>query len=171
MGHREPLTIMTLERPVTCSAFLSFLSLQLLPKCSSDLLLHCTCPPARDWGSRVSGLVSSQSYPEIHGSAWAWMFGVERRDWRWETSARRWNRRDRLRALSRQTAAGQRPWQYSVSRFYKVERRLGFLLNFFVACTRSESWSLFLSVRLSCLHFAHNAKLSLFKCPVCHILG
>ena len=38
-------------------AFLSFLSLLLLPKCFSDLFLHCSCPPARDQGSRVSGLV------------------------------------------------------------------------------------------------------------------
>ena len=42
----------------TFSAFLSFLSLPLLPKCSCDLLQHCSCPPARDWGGRVSGLVN-----------------------------------------------------------------------------------------------------------------
>ena len=29
----------------------------LLPKWSSDLK-YCPCPPARDWGSRVSGLVT-----------------------------------------------------------------------------------------------------------------
>ena len=33
-----------------------FLSIQLLPKWSSDLK-YGPCPPARDWGSRVSGLV------------------------------------------------------------------------------------------------------------------
>ena len=32
------------------------LRLLLLPGCPSDLLQHCTCPPAHDWGSRVSGL-------------------------------------------------------------------------------------------------------------------
>ena len=41
----------------TFSAFLSVLSSLLLPKCPSDLLYHCPCPPARDQGSRVSGLV------------------------------------------------------------------------------------------------------------------
>ena len=41
----------------TISAFLSFLRLLLLPRCPSDLLQHCSCPPACDWGSRVSGLV------------------------------------------------------------------------------------------------------------------
>ena len=35
----------------TFSAFLSFLSLRLLPRCPSDLLPHCACPP---WGSRLS---------------------------------------------------------------------------------------------------------------------
>ena len=40
----------------TFSAFFSFLSLLLLPKCSSDLLQHCSCPPAHDWGIRVSSL-------------------------------------------------------------------------------------------------------------------
>ena len=46
---------LTLLRPF--QRFLSFLSLLLLSKCSNDLLQHCPCPPARDWGSRVSGLV------------------------------------------------------------------------------------------------------------------
>ena len=41
----------------TFSVFLSFLSIQLLPRRQSDLLQHCSCPPARDQGSRVSGLV------------------------------------------------------------------------------------------------------------------
>ena len=41
----------------TFSAFLSLLSLLLLPKCSSDLLRHCSCPPARNWGSRVTSVV------------------------------------------------------------------------------------------------------------------
>ena len=40
----------------TFSAFLIFLCSQLLPKCLAELY-HCSCPPARDWGSRVSGLV------------------------------------------------------------------------------------------------------------------
>ena len=34
------------------------LSLLLLPKCSSDLLQHCSCPTARDWGSHITGLVT-----------------------------------------------------------------------------------------------------------------
>ena len=34
------------------------LRLLLLPRCPCDLLQHCSCPPARDWGSCVSGLVS-----------------------------------------------------------------------------------------------------------------
>ena len=42
---------------LTFSAFLSFSSIPLLPKCSGDLLKHCSFTPARDWGSRVSGLV------------------------------------------------------------------------------------------------------------------
>ena len=41
----------------TFSAFFSFFSLLLLLKCPSDLLQHRSYPPARDWGSRVSGLV------------------------------------------------------------------------------------------------------------------
>ena len=48
----------------TRSAFLSFLSLLLLPKCSSDLLLHCSCRPAHDLGSRVYGLVFFNPGPE-----------------------------------------------------------------------------------------------------------
>ena len=32
----------------TFSAFLSYFILPLRPKCSSDLLQHCSCPPARD---------------------------------------------------------------------------------------------------------------------------
>ena len=35
---------------------MGFLALLLLPKCSTDLN-YGLCPPARDWGSRVSGLV------------------------------------------------------------------------------------------------------------------
>ena len=41
----------------TFSAFLSFLSIRLLPRCPSDFLQHCSCPPARDYGGRVSSLV------------------------------------------------------------------------------------------------------------------
>ena len=39
----------------TFSALMGFLALLLLPKCSADLN-YGPCPPARDWGSRVSGL-------------------------------------------------------------------------------------------------------------------
>ena len=39
--------------------FLSILSTPLLPRCPSDPLQHCSCPPALDQGSRVSGLVNS----------------------------------------------------------------------------------------------------------------
>ena len=41
----------------TLSAFLSFLSIRLLPRCPSDLQ-HWFCPPAWNQGSRVSGLVT-----------------------------------------------------------------------------------------------------------------
>ena len=37
---------------------MGFLAIPLLPKCSTDLK-YGPCPPARDWGSRVSGLVFS----------------------------------------------------------------------------------------------------------------
>ena len=40
----------------TFSALMGVLALLLLPKCSIDLN-YGPCPPARDWGSRVSGLV------------------------------------------------------------------------------------------------------------------
>merc|ERR1712074_290452 len=40
----------------TFSAFMGFLAIPLLPKCSTDLK-YGPCPPARDWGSHVSGLV------------------------------------------------------------------------------------------------------------------
>ena len=40
----------------TFSAFMGFLAIPLLPKYSTDLK-YGPCPPARDWGSRVSGLV------------------------------------------------------------------------------------------------------------------
>ena len=40
----------------TFSALLGVLALLLLPKCSTDLT-YGPCSPARDWGSRVSGLV------------------------------------------------------------------------------------------------------------------
>ena len=38
------------------AALMGVLALLLLPKCSTDLN-YGPCPPARDWGSRVSGLV------------------------------------------------------------------------------------------------------------------
>ena len=41
----------------TFSAFLSFLSIRLLPRSPRDLVQLCSCPSARDYGSRVSGLV------------------------------------------------------------------------------------------------------------------
>ena len=48
--------------------FLRSLASLLLPKWSSDLK-YCPCPPARDWGSRVSGLVdircSSHKFGEL----------------------------------------------------------------------------------------------------------
>ena len=57
------------------------LTLLLLPKCSSDLNFS-PCPPARDWGSRVSGLVYSlckfqqwairREYTSVYG----WMKGT-----------------------------------------------------------------------------------------------
>ena len=43
----------------TVSALMEFLALLLLPKCSHDLN-NGPCPPARDWGSRVSGLVNKK---------------------------------------------------------------------------------------------------------------
>ena len=49
-------------RLFTFSAFLYFLSLLLLPKCTRDLLQQCPCLPARDLRSRVSGLVFFQIY-------------------------------------------------------------------------------------------------------------
>ena len=42
----------------TFSASMGFLAIPLLPKCSTDLK-YGPCPPARDWGSRVSGLVTA----------------------------------------------------------------------------------------------------------------
>ena len=42
----------------TFSAFMGFLADPLLSKCSTDLK-QGPCPPARNWGSRVSGLVHS----------------------------------------------------------------------------------------------------------------
>ena len=46
-------------RHTTFLALMGFLTLLLLPKCSVDLN-YGPCPPARDWGSRVSGLVFCQ---------------------------------------------------------------------------------------------------------------
>ena len=36
--------------------YVFFFAIPLLPKCATDLK-YGPCPPARDWGSRVSGLV------------------------------------------------------------------------------------------------------------------
>ena len=44
----------------TFSAFLRFLAILLLHKCSADIK-YGPCPLARDWGSRVSGLIHSWS--------------------------------------------------------------------------------------------------------------
>ena len=41
---------------ITFSAYMGSLAMLLQPKCSIDLK-YGPCPPARDWGSRVSGLV------------------------------------------------------------------------------------------------------------------
>ena len=43
-------------RHTSFSGFLRFMASPLMPKWSSDLK-YGPCPPARDWGSRVSGLV------------------------------------------------------------------------------------------------------------------
>ena len=40
----------------TFSAFMGILAIPLLPKCATDLK-YGPCPPARDWGSCVSGLI------------------------------------------------------------------------------------------------------------------
>ena len=76
-------------------AFSSFLSLLLLSKCSGDLLQLCSCPSARDQGSRVSGLVSflrqgkfckyySQSHLRfmlfLHGSSQTFGNGLKRKE-------------------------------------------------------------------------------------------
>ena len=49
----------------TFFGFLRSMASLLLPKWSSDLK-YGPCPPARDWGSRVSGLVLSYSYSVIY---------------------------------------------------------------------------------------------------------
>merc|ERR1712074_99662 len=46
---------------LTFSTLMGFLAIPLLPKCSTDLE-YGPCPPARDWGSHVSGLVFSHSH-------------------------------------------------------------------------------------------------------------
>ena len=48
--------------------FLSLLSLLLLPKYSSDLLQHCSYPPACNWGSCVSSLVKISPPVELNCS-------------------------------------------------------------------------------------------------------
>ena len=60
--HSTPWSVGPSVRPsvrpshFTFLASLSFLALQLLPKCSADLK-YGPCPSARDWVSRVTGLV------------------------------------------------------------------------------------------------------------------
>ena len=49
--------------------FLAFLSIRLLPRCPIDILQHCSCPPARDWASRVSGPALFSSLSLIFFSA------------------------------------------------------------------------------------------------------
>ena len=44
---------------------MGFLALLLLPKCSADLN-YGPCPPARDWGSRVSGLVFISPHVDLY---------------------------------------------------------------------------------------------------------
>ena len=58
----------------TFSALMGVLALLLLPKCSTDLN-YGPCPPARDWGSRVSGLVQSVR-PSIGPSVTLYFFGA-----------------------------------------------------------------------------------------------
>ena len=56
----------------TFSALMGVLALLLLPKCSTDLN-YGPCPPARDWGSRVSGLV-------YFTGTWYYKWGQRRQD-------------------------------------------------------------------------------------------
>ena len=49
----------------TFSALMGVLALLLLPKCSTDLN-YDPCPPARDWGSRVSDLVFQLTKEKRH---------------------------------------------------------------------------------------------------------
>ena len=54
----------------------------LLPKCMVNLFYHCPCPPARDLGSRVSGLVFYQKfilYARMFSSDWNDELGVKDR--------------------------------------------------------------------------------------------
>ena len=46
----------------------AFFILLLLPKCLVSLFYHCPCPPARNFGSRVSGLVLQRSYHSTSGN-------------------------------------------------------------------------------------------------------
>ena len=43
-------------------------ALLLLPNCLNNLFYHCPCPPARDFGSRVYGLVRIQQHIEYTGN-------------------------------------------------------------------------------------------------------
>ena len=55
---RPLLSVRRLVSPLfTFLACFSFFSSLRLPKCPIDRLYHCPCQPARDWCSRVSGLV------------------------------------------------------------------------------------------------------------------
>ena len=47
------------------SLFLSFSSSLLLPKWPGDLVHHCPCPPAGDWGTRISSLVLKENKANI----------------------------------------------------------------------------------------------------------
>ena len=44
----------------------AFLGSLLLPKCFTDLLHHCPCPRASDWGSRVTGHVKGPLRRSLH---------------------------------------------------------------------------------------------------------
>ena len=61
------------------SALAFFVLLLLLPNCLKSLFYHCPCPPARNFGSRVYGLVPflaqmSASLVNRIGLLWWWSF-------------------------------------------------------------------------------------------------
>ena len=48
--------------PLAFSALWAVFALLLQPKCLGKPFYHCPCPPARDFGSRVSGLAKQRSW-------------------------------------------------------------------------------------------------------------